>query len=76
MIFACLESQCRPHHVARYEASAGESAEHCGTEGVLILAPGELITEDIIKYIKYAKEKGCQMTGTEDINLERLNVLA
>ena len=30
----------------------------------------------IIEYIKYAKEKGCQMTGTEDINIEHLNVLA
>ncbi len=47
----------------------------CYPPGIPILAPGELITEDIIKYIKYAKEKGCQMTGTEDINIERLNVL-
>ena len=47
----------------------------CYPPGIPILAPGELITEDIIRYIKYAKEKGCQMTGTEDINIERLNVL-
>lgn len=47
----------------------------CYPPGIPILAPGELITEDIIKYIKYAKEKGCSMTGTEDINIERLNVL-
>ncbi|MCM1133925.1 MAG: arginine decarboxylase, partial [Ruminococcus flavefaciens] len=47
----------------------------CYPPGIPILAPGELITEDIIGYIKYAKEKGCQMTGTEDINIERLNVL-
>ena len=40
-----------------------------------ILAPGELITHEIIEYIRYAKEKGCQMTGTEDIKIERLNVL-
>ena len=48
----------------------------CYPPGIPILAPGELITEEIIKYIKYAKEKGCQMTGTEDINIEHLNVLA
>ena len=48
----------------------------CYPPGIPILAPGELITEDIIKYIKYAKEKGCQMTGTEDIRIERLNVLS
>lgn len=47
----------------------------CYPPGIPILAPGELITDDIIKYIKYAKEKGCSMTGTEDINIERLNVL-
>ena len=48
----------------------------CYPPGIPILAPGELITEDIIRYIKYAKEKGCQMTGTEDIRIERLNVLS
>jgi arginine decarboxylase len=47
----------------------------CYPPGIPILAPGELITDEIIKYIKYAKEKGCSMTGTEDINIERLNVL-
>ena len=47
----------------------------CYPPGIPILAPGELITAEIIEYIKYAKEKGCQMTGTEDINIERLNVL-
>ena len=47
----------------------------CYPPGIPILAPGELITQDIVDYIRYAKEKGCQMTGTEDINIERLNVL-
>ncbi|MCQ2491198.1 MAG: aminotransferase class I/II-fold pyridoxal phosphate-dependent enzyme [Ruminococcus sp.] len=46
----------------------------CYPPGIPILAPGELITQEIIEYIMYAKEKGCQMTGTEDINIERLNV--
>lgn len=47
----------------------------CYPPGIPILAPGELITDEIIQYIKYAKEKGCSMTGTEDINIENLNVL-
>lgn len=47
----------------------------CYPPGIPILAPGELITDEIIQYIKYAKEKGCSMTGTEDINIEHLNVL-
>lgn len=60
------------------EQSAGRICSEfvmCYPPGIPILAPGELITEDIIKYIKYAKEKGCSMTGTEDLNIERLNVL-
>ena len=47
----------------------------CYPPGIPILAPGELITHEIIEYIKYAKEKGCSMTGTEDINIERLNII-
>lgn len=60
------------------EESAGRVCTEfvmCYPPGIPILAPGELITDDIIDYIRYAKEKGCQMTGTEDINIERLNVL-
>lgn len=48
----------------------------CYPPGIPILAPGELITPEIIEYIKYAKEKGCQMTGTEDLEINHLNVLA
>lgn len=47
----------------------------CYPPGIPILAPGELITSEIVEYIQYAKEKGCQMTGTEDINVERLNII-
>ena len=35
----------------------------CYPPGIPILAPGERITEDILSYITYAKEKGCSMTG-------------
>ncbi|MCI9336313.1 MAG: aminotransferase class V-fold PLP-dependent enzyme [Lachnospiraceae bacterium] len=47
----------------------------CYPPGIPILAPGEEITEEILKYIVYAKEKGCSMTGPEDPEIERLNVL-
>lgn len=47
----------------------------CYPPGIPILAPGEIITSDIINYIKYAKEKGCSLTGTEDINVEYINVM-
>ncbi|HJC47799.1 MAG TPA: aminotransferase class I/II-fold pyridoxal phosphate-dependent enzyme [Candidatus Lachnoclostridium pullistercoris] len=47
----------------------------CYPPGIPILAPGERITEDILDYIQYAKEKGCSMTGPEDAAIERLNVL-
>lgn len=47
----------------------------CYPPGIPILAPGEWITPEILEYIAYAKEKGCSMTGPEDIHIERLNVL-
>lgn len=47
----------------------------CYPPGIPILAPGEGITRDILNYIAYAKEKGCFLTGTEDINIERINVV-
>lgn len=47
----------------------------CYPPGIPILAPGEQITEEILDYILYAKEKGCSMTGPEDPSIERLNVL-
>ena len=48
----------------------------CYPPGIPILAAGEYITKEIIDYILYAKEKGCSMQRTEDIRVERLNVLA
>ncbi len=47
----------------------------CYPPGIPILAPGEQITPDILSYIEYAKEKGCSMTGPEDPDITRLNVL-
>ena len=47
----------------------------CYPPGIPILAPGERVTEEIIDYILYAKDKGCQLTGPEDAAIERLNVL-
>ena len=47
----------------------------CYPPGIPILAPGERITEDIINYIQYAKAKGCSMTGSEDSDINNINVL-
>ena len=47
----------------------------CYPPGIPILAPGEKITADILRYIQYAHEKGCQMTGPEDPTIQNLNVL-
>lgn len=48
----------------------------CYPPGIPILAPGERITAEILDYIEYAKAKGCNMTGPEDPDILRLNVLA
>jgi lysine decarboxylase len=47
----------------------------CYPPGIPILAPGEQITEDIIQYILYAKEKGCLLTGPEDMTIEKVNIV-
>ncbi len=47
----------------------------CYPPGIPILAPGEVVTQDILDYIRYAKEKGCSMQGTQDPEMEHLNVL-
>jgi len=43
--------------------------------GIPILAPGEKITKEILDYIKYSKQKGCFLTGTEDMNVENINIV-
>ncbi|HCD42773.1 MAG TPA: arginine decarboxylase, partial [Lachnoclostridium sp.] len=47
----------------------------CYPPGIPILAPGEMITEEVVEYIIYAREIGCSMQGTEDPAVERLMVL-
>lgn len=47
----------------------------CYPPGIPILAPGEMITKQIIDYIAYAKEKGCTLLGTEDIETNLINVI-
>jgi arginine/lysine/ornithine decarboxylase len=48
----------------------------CYPPGIPVLAPGERITAEILDYIRYAKAKGCSMTGPEDPDIEHINVLA
>lgn len=48
----------------------------CYPPGIPILAPGERITADIVNYIQYAKEKGCSLTGPQDMEITQLNVVA
>jgi len=47
----------------------------CYPPGIPILAPGEEITKDIVDYIRYAKEKGCFLTGTEDMEVNYISVV-
>lgn len=47
----------------------------CYPPGIPILTPGEKITDEIIEYISYAKEKGCSMQGTQDPDVNVLNVI-
>ena len=60
------------------EESAGAVCSEfvmCYPPGIPILAPGEKITQDILDYIAYAREKGCSLTGPEDPEIRNINVL-
>ena len=47
----------------------------CYPPGIPILAPGEKITKDILDYIRFAKDKGCLITGPLDVDIEYLSVV-
>lgn len=47
----------------------------CYPPGIPILAPGEVITKEIIDYIEFAKEKGCSMQGPASEDISELAVL-
>jgi lysine decarboxylase len=60
------------------EESAGKISSDfvmCYPPGIPIIAPGEEITKDILEYIRYAKEKGCLLTGTEDMDINYITVV-
>mgnify|MGYP002796659128 FL=1 len=47
----------------------------CYPPGIPILAPGERVTQEIREHIEYAREKGCTLTGAEELEIRHLNVL-
>ena len=60
------------------EESVGRVASEfvmCYPPGIPLLAPGERITTEVLEHIEYAKEKGASMTGPEDPEIERINVV-
>lgn len=60
------------------EETVGETAAEfvmCYPPGIPVLAPGERVTKEILDYIRYAKRKGCQITGPEDMSIEHLQVI-
>lgn len=65
------------HSVPMGESEGYISSEFvmCYPPGIPILAPGELITKEILEYIAYAKKKGCLLTGTKDLSLEQIQVV-
>lgn len=47
----------------------------CYPPGIPILAPGELINEEIIEHIEFTKEKGCSLQGAADPDVNYIRVL-
>lgn len=68
----------KKHQIPIAEAEGAICAElvMCYPPGIPILTPGERITQEIISYIEYAKEKGCSLQGTQDPQVKEINVIA
>ncbi len=67
-----------PKHKLPIADSAGQISSEfvmCYPPGIPILAPGERITEGILDFIQYSKDKGCFLTGTEDSDIATINVV-
>ena len=47
----------------------------CYPPGIPILTPGERITQEILDYIEYAREKGCSLQGTQDLECREMRIL-
>lgn len=47
----------------------------CYPPGIPILAPGERVTQEIIDFVQFAKDKGCSLQGTEDPEVNNLKVI-
>ncbi len=62
----------------KLEDSVGEISGEilmCYPPGIPIIAPGELISQEIIDSIIYEKSIGAQITGTQDMNTEYINII-
>ncbi|WP_369350526.1 aminotransferase class I/II-fold pyridoxal phosphate-dependent enzyme [Streptococcus hillyeri] len=47
----------------------------CYPPGIPILAPGERVTQDLVDYIQFAKDRGCSLQGTEDPEVNVINII-
>jgi lysine decarboxylase len=47
----------------------------CYPPGIPIVGPGERVTKEIIEHIIFCKERGCSMQGTQDPDVNYLNVI-
>ena len=55
---------------------AGAVLLNMETGDYLVAKAKTVVIATALNYIEYAKAKGCSMTGPEDPDIERLNVLA
>lgn len=67
-----------PIETVRLKAAVNRiSAEFvmCYPPGIPLIAPGEMITEELIDHIEYARRKGCSLTGTQDMDVHEIKVV-
>ena len=47
----------------------------CYPPGIPLLAPGERVTQRVVDYIEYSRERGSSLTGAKDITTQNIHVL-
>lgn len=78
LVLSPQEAFYAPSKIIPLSESAGAISGEvvmCYPPGIPILAPGERVTQEIIDFVQFAKDKGCSLQGTEDPEVNKLKVI-
>lgn len=65
----------RPHEFKKAAGKISGELIMAYPPGIPIICPGEIITEEVLRYVRTLKEKECLLQGMQDHELERILVI-